>query len=271
MELFYELDPDVILCDPNYLHGTGFDSSWDESDTQEIIDNVAPFFGNNISRRREFHTYKLYSLYEAFDCLADLFQERERYEAFRSVHDEMQERIQAKLPPKTERPEVGLVNFGSKPSEGSFAAMTTEGEGVEMKQYRDLGIQSTFTDAHADGDLDYETMLEIDPEILIVHGGVRLTDDDGEYSASAFHEQFIAPMEADSVGSQLTAVREGNVYPGGYFLQGPIANLFQTELTARLLYPDEFGAFDPENFPDVPQDEQLFDRERIANVINGDS
>ncbi|AHG01568.1 ferrichrome-binding protein (plasmid) [Halostagnicola larsenii XH-48] len=267
-ELFYELDPDVILCDPTYLHGTGFDSSWDESDTQELEDTVAPFFGNNIVRRREFHTYELPSLYEAFDRLADLFQERERYEAFARVHDGMQTEIRSRLPGPSDRPEVGLVNFGSVPREGTFHPMTTEGEGVEMKTYRDLDVESTFS---ADqGELDYESMLEVDPEILIVHGGVRLTDDTGEYSASKFREQFIDPMEADSVGSQLTAVRDGNVYPGPHFQQGPIVNLFQTELTARVLYPDEFGEFDPETFPDVPDEERLFDRQRVANIIEGE-
>lgn len=268
-ELFYELDPDVILCDPNYLHGTGFDSGWDEADTREIADNVAPFFGNNIVRRREFHTYELPTLYEAFDRLADLFRERERFEAFASVHEEMQTTIQARLPPADERPDVGLVNFGSSPSEGSFAAMTTESEGVEMKTYRDLDVESTFTAAQADGDLDYEALLQIDPDVLIVHGGVRSTDDAGEFDASAFREQFVEPMEDHSVGSQLTAVAEGRVYPGPYFQQGPIVNLFQTELTARQLYPDEFGAFDPESFPDVPDDQRLFDRERVAAIIEG--
>jgi len=32
-ESFYELNPDVFRIDPNYLHGTGWDRSWDESDT----------------------------------------------------------------------------------------------------------------------------------------------------------------------------------------------------------------------------------------------
>lgn len=98
-ESFYELDPDVFLIDPNYLHGTGWDSNWDESDTREINDNVAPFFGNNCRRRRDFHDYKLYTLYEAFDRLADLFQERERYEAFVEIHDELQTEIADRLPP----------------------------------------------------------------------------------------------------------------------------------------------------------------------------
>ncbi|MEY7849969.1 ABC transporter substrate-binding protein [Natrarchaeobius sp. A-rgal3] len=269
-ELFYELDPDVILCDPNYLHGSGFDSSWDEADTESIATNVAPFFGNNIVRRRDFHDYTLYSLYEAFDRLTNVFDERDRYEAFVDVHDELHAEIDSKLPPESERPEVGLINFGSDIEGGEFAAMTTDSEGVEMKQYRDLEIESTFTDDQTDGMLDYEAMAEIDPEIIIVHGGIRLTDDDGEYSSGAFREQFVTPLNEHPVGSQLTAVENGAVYPGPYFMQGPIADLFQTELIARLLYPEEFGTFDPERFPDVPAGEQLFDREEVADIIRGD-
>lgn len=269
-ERFYELDPDVILCDPKYLHSVGFGGSWKKSDTQELIDNVAPFFGNNIVRRREFHDYKLYSLYEAFDRLANLFQERERFEAFAAIHEEMQVTIQSGLPVENERPEVGLVNAGSSPNEGNFYAMTTQGEGVEMKTYRDLDVRSVFTEEMTNGTIGYETLLDLDPEILIVHSGVAQTDENGEFSSTAFHNRFIAPMEANSVGRQLTAVQEGNIYPGVYFMQGPIVNLFQTELTARQLYPDEFGTFDLENWPDVPEDEQLFDHQRIVDIINGE-
>jgi iron complex transport system substrate-binding protein len=41
-------------------------------------------------------------------------------------------------------------------------------------------------------------------------------------------------------------------------------------MVARQLYPDEFGAFDPESFPQVPEEEQLFDRQRVADIIDGD-
>ncbi|MEY7849966.1 ABC transporter substrate-binding protein [Natrarchaeobius sp. A-rgal3] len=270
-ELFYELDPDVILCDPNYLH-TGF-PGWDESDTQELDDNVAPFFGRVIFRDFDFPVYQeydQYTLYEAFDRLATLFRERERYDAFVAVHDGLVTAIDAKLPAEHDRPEVGLVNFSSDPAHGEFSALTIDETGTEMKHVRDLGVRSAFTEAETDGTLDYEKLLEIDPETIIVHSAIQLTDDDGEFSASTFHDEFVAPMANHPVGSQLTAVENGNVYPGGHYLQGPIANLFQTELTARQLFPDEFGAFDPDRFPDVPADQQLFDRQRVADIINGE-
>lgn len=269
-EIFYELDPDVILMDPNFMHGTGWYDSWDQSDTQELIDNVAPFFGNNCRRRREFHDYKLYTLYEAFDRLADLFQERERFEAFAALHDEVQGEIQSRLPPGSERPEVGLINGGSEPGNGNFHPLHTQDEGYEMKPYRDLDVKSAFSQEMEDGGaIDYEQLLEIDPEIIIVHWGIGTTGDTNSFSASAFREQYITPMKDDNVGSQLTAVENDNIYPGAYGEQGPIVNLLQTEMKTQQLYPDEFGTFNPEQFPEVPEENQLFDRQRVVDIING--
>jgi iron complex transport system substrate-binding protein len=269
-EVFYELDPDVILMDPNYLHGTGWDDDWDASDTDEIRTNVAPFFGNNCRRRRTFHDYKLYSLYGAFDRLADLFQERARYEAFATLHEEVQREIQSRLPPESDRPEIGLINGGSEPSKGKFYPLNTQGEGYEMKPYRDLDVASAFPQSmEDDGTIDYEQLLEVDPEIIVVHWGIGTTGDTNSFSAAAFREQYVTPMAEDPVGSQLTAIQEGNVYPGAYGEQGPIVNLLQTEMKAQQLYPEEFGAFDAERFPAVPEANQLFDRQRVRDIIAG--
>jgi iron complex transport system substrate-binding protein len=270
-ELFYELEPDVILMDPNYMHATGWDESWDESDTREIAENVAPFFGNNILRRREFHDYRLYPLYEALDRLADLFQERARYEALVEVHDGLQSEIQSRLPPAEERPDIALLNSASAPDEGTFYPTNPEAEGVEMKPYRDLDIGSDLSEELvAQGTIDYEQLLAVDPEIIVVHWGIGTTGDDDSFSPEAFEEQYVEPMEADSVGSQLTAVQEGNVYPGAFGSQGPLVNLLQTEMVAQQFFPDEFGSFDAEAFPDVDSEDRLFDRQRVRDIINGD-
>jgi iron complex transport system substrate-binding protein len=77
-------------------------------------------------------------------------------------------------------------------------------------------------------------------------------------------------MENDDIGSQLTAVQEGRVLPGPTAEQGPLVNAFQTELTARLFYPEEFGELDLEAPLDVAEENQLFDRQRAADIINGD-
>ncbi|WP_435064003.1 ABC transporter substrate-binding protein [Halobaculum sp. EA56] len=268
-ETFYELDPDVILIDPEFLE-RGWDDSWEEDDTAEIRENVAPFFGNNCRRRREFHDYKLYTLYGAFERLAEAFQERERYEAFASLHDEVLSEVQSRLPAEGDRVEIGLINGGSEPDKGTFYPLDTQSEGYEMKPYRDLGVGSAFPDDVA-GEIDYEQLLEVDPEIIVVHWGIGTTTPDSDgFSADAFYEQYVKPMEEDGVGSQLTAVQNGRVYPGQYGEQGPITNLLQTEMTAQQLYPEEFGEFDPEAFPEVPEENRLFDRQRVRDIVAGD-
>lgn len=270
-EVFYEYDPDVILMDPNYMHATGWDDSWDASDTEEIRENVAPFFGNNVLRRREWHDYRLYSLYEAFDRLADLFRERERFEALAGIHEDVQATVQSRLPPADRRPDVGLLNSASNPTEGTFYPMDTRAEGVETKPYRDLDVGSAFADETvATGTIDYEGLLEVDPEILVVHWGVGVTGDGLGFSPETFRDRYVAPMAEHPVGSQLTAVRTDAVYPGAFGSQGPLVNLLQTELVARQLYPDAFGAFDPERFPDVPAEDRLFDRDEVAAIVRGD-
>ena len=50
-------------------------------------------------------------------------------------------------------------------------------------------------------------------------------------------------------------------------------NLFQLEMTAKQLYPDQFGEWpdyssgDP--YPEIPKGEQLFDRTTVANIVTG--
>jgi iron complex transport system substrate-binding protein len=267
-EVFYELDPDVALMDPEFMHGTGWDDSWAASDTERLQREVAPFFGNNCRRRREFHDYKLYSLYGAFERLAAAFQERERYRAFASLHEEVQSEIDSRTP--DDRPTIGLINGGSKPGEGTFYPLDPRSEGYEMKPYRDLNVASSFPDAVEGEQIGYEKLLETDPEIIVVHWGIGTTGDTDGFSAEAFDSQYVRPMEEDPIGSQLTAVQEGRVYPGQYGEQGPIVNLLQTEMVAQQLYPDEFGAFDPGAFPSVSPENRLFDRDRVTAIVEGE-
>jgi iron complex transport system substrate-binding protein len=220
-------------------------------------------------RRRDYHDHTLYTLYEGLERLADLFQERERYEAMKAVHDELQADISSRLPPESERPRIGLINSGSEPSMGRFYLLNTQGEGYENKPYRDLDVASAFSE-EMEGWADYETMLEIDPEVIMVHWGIGTTGETNSFSARAFREQYLTPMENDPIGSELTAVQNEDVYPGQYGEQGPIVNLLQTEMVAQQIYPEEFGAFDPEAFPAVPEENQLFDRQRVVDVITGE-
>ncbi|MCW8172211.1 ABC transporter substrate-binding protein [Natrialba swarupiae] len=78
----------------------------------------------------------------------------------------------------------------------------------------------------------------------------------------------IEPLESDPVASEVTAVQNGRVYPWHEMEQGPILNTFQTEALAKSLYPDVFG--EPTGMEAPPEDERLFDRQRVADIINGE-
>jgi iron complex transport system substrate-binding protein len=115
------------------------------------------------------------------------------------------------------------------------------------------GVENLSTENRSE--LDYENLLEVDPDVLLIRGHEQK-------SASEFRDTVLGYMQEHSVGSELTAVQNGRVYRGGYLRQGPIHNLFLTERGAKQLYPDEFG--------EVTSDEELFDRQRVADIVTGD-
>jgi iron complex transport system substrate-binding protein len=235
---------------------------WDQSDVEEIANNVAPFVGNLIFRREdEWHDYRYYTLYEAFEKVAQVFQQEERYRAFERLHDGFIADIQAQMPPASERPNVLLTFEGTNEPE-TFSPYRLNDRGTSKKQWRDLGVSDALAGTGVEGlsttdrgELDYENLLEVDPDVLLVRGHERK-------SAAEFRDTVLAYMQDHPVGSELRAVQNGRVYRGGYLYQGPIHNLFLTERAAKQLYPDEFG--------EVTSDEQLFDRQRVADIVNGD-
>ncbi|VTT86251.1 hypothetical protein DM2_2289 [Halorubrum sp. DM2] len=261
-EVFYELDSDVHLIDPNWLGILNDD--WTEDDADEVAANVGPFLGNYIRRRGDdWHDYQYYSLYEAFGVVAEAFDERERYEAFASVHDDAQETIDDSLPPAEERLTVGLVSVNSDFEAGSFYVYPVQG-GNNHKQYRDLEMRGAFDD-HIDGsygEWDYEQFLQVDPDAIVFQYGFS------HVSAAEF-ESRLETMREDPVGSQLSAVQNDRLYRGGGSYQGPIVNLFQTEAAARQFYPNAFGEWDGMDTLHA-ESLTLFDRQRIADIINGD-
>lgn len=91
--------------------------------------------------------------------------------------------------------------------------------------------------------------------MILVRGHERKTPEE-------FRDTVLAYMEDHPVGGELAAVQNGRVYRGGYLFQGPIHNLFLTERAAKQLYPDVFG--------DVTDDAELFDRQRVADIVNGE-
>ncbi|WP_281194486.1 ABC transporter substrate-binding protein [Halorubrum sp. F4] len=258
-EEFYEIDADLHLYDPQMLVNW-FD--WREDDVSEIRDNVAPFFGNLIFRRSDgWHDYRYYTLYEAFERVADAFRERERFEAFAELHETFIADVQARLPPTEERPDVFLTFEGTDEPE-TFSPYRLLDKGTSKKQWLDLGVSDALAGTDVEnlsttnrGELDYENLLEVDPDVILVRGHERK-------SPTEFRDTVLAYMEDHPVGGELTAVRNGRVYRGGFLYQGPIQNLFLTERAAKQLYPDEFGP--------VTGDDQLFDRQRVADVVNGE-
>ena len=259
-EMFYELACDAHVMDPQMLVNW-FD--WTEIDVAEVASNVGPFVGNLVFRREDdWHDYRYYTLYEAFEKVAQVFREEERYRAFESLHDEFLANVRARLPPADERPDVLLVYEGSDEPE-KFSPYRLDDKGTSKKQWRDLGVSDVLagTGVHGisttdRGRIDYETMLEIDPDVVMLRAHERK-------SATEFRETVLRHMRNHPVASELTAVRNGRVYRGGYLYQGPIHNLFLTERAAKQLYPEEFG--------EVTGDERLFDRRRVADIVAGDA
>jgi iron complex transport system substrate-binding protein len=250
-EQFYEMDADIHVMDPNFLMSRG---TWEQSDIDEIETQIAPFFGNSVfSTGYEWHDYTYYTLYEAFEKLSQAFQRTDRFDAFQALHQEFQTTLQDIVPDaESERPDVAIMWAGSD-DPSSFSPYLIE-DGTSFKQWRDLGVRDAFAktdvrDFHSDrSEVDFETLLDIDPEYLFMRGQEDKTR--GE-----FEDTIVRALESDPTGSELTAVQNGNVYRGGSLYQGPITNLVLTERAASQVY-------------DV--DRELFDRQRVADIVAGD-
>ncbi|KOX92555.1 ferrichrome-binding protein [Haloarcula rubripromontorii] len=260
-EAFYEIDADVHLFDPNFVRV--LDDTWSDADSTEVRTKIGPIIGNSIRRRNDdWHDYRYYSLYEAFDRIADVFQERERYAAFADLHDSLLTKINNGLPPEGERPTVGLLSINSDFEGGSFYAYPVH-DGNGHKQYRDLGMRGAFDDV-IDGsyaEWDYEQLLDVDPDILLFQYGFS------HVSTEVFEDR-MTTMREDPLGQQLAAVQNDRLYRGGTSYQGPIINLFQTEAAAKQFYPEAFGEW--HGLGTTSDAEQLFDRQRVADIINGE-
>ena len=250
-EVFYELDADLHVADPNFVINR---LQWSQDDVDEIAENVAPWFGNTIfTRVYDWHDYRYYSLYEAFEKIAEVFQERKRYEAFAAYHDEVVTDVQSRLPSET--PDIAILYPAEVPPDSFWPYLV--GNGTHSEHWNDLGVADALgkhgvTDAQAGGGtIDYETLLEIDPDAI----AVRIQ---GEITDAYFQKNVVSHMENHNVASELSAVRNGRVFYGGLTYQGPIIHLFQLGTAARGIYPDVFG------------EEPLFDRQRVADIVNGD-
>ena len=252
-EPFYEMDADLHLIDPHAL--TDWFQAWEQRDLEEVRDNVAPFLGNVVFRRTDsWHDYRYYSLYEAFEKVAAVFQERDRFEAIQSIHDDLVAEVQSRLPAPDERPNAALVFGGREPEE--FTPYRLSGNGANKEHFHTLGLSDAFAGTGVDGlstsdtgTIDYETLLEIDPDSLLIrYHREGLTRDQ-------FEADVVEHMRDHPVGGELTAVQDGRVFRGGPIYSGPLHNLFMVERYATAYFPDEFA------------EDELFDRERVAGIV----
>lgn len=267
-EQLYGLDSDVHFADPAWA---STQDNWSRADVEEVASQVAPWVGNFYSGTRAspppgYDDYEYYSLWELFGAVSAVFGERERYEALADVHADLVSTIRTSLPPKEERPTVVRATLAADGS--AFYSYHLNEPGYWLADTRPLGAVDAFADRDWGGlwgTVDYETMLEADPDVFLHLWGLTPS-----YSMAETRQT----LNDHEVGSELTAVKNDRVYPAGMRYQGPIMNLFQLEMGVKQLYPNRFGEWpryeDGEHYPDVPADERLFDRERVANVVTGE-
>jgi len=264
-EVFYELDVDIHLVDHNVA--TEY-FGLDEPDIEELENNVAPFHGSWMRRQDYTEEYPYYELYEGLDKYAEVFQVEPRGDAFRSLHDEVVENVRSRLPPVEDRPSVAYLNHNYWDNGESVFIRNPAGPGYQTLPLRDLELPQydAFADRHPVESSDFEILLEVDPEVVVYHTGLNMIREQG----TDFQKTVVEPLQDDPVAGEVTAIEEGRILPWHEFEQGPIMNLFNVELLAKGLYPDEFGELDSDAPLDVPEQEQLFDRQRVADIVNGE-
>jgi ABC-type Fe3+-hydroxamate transport system substrate-binding protein len=254
----------VHFLDPAYLVTQ---DNWSVGDIEDITTNVAPFFGNFYSGTHSQppeqyrDAYEYYTLWEVFGHVADVFGERERAEALREVHDDLLATIEADLPPEEDRPTAVRVTY----SDGNFYTYHLNKPGYWLADTRPLGAHDAFAEKDWSslwGTVGYETMLDADPDVILHLWGAT-----PNYDMASVREQ----LRNSDAGGRLSALENDRVYASGMRYQGPLMNLFQLEMTAKQLYPETFGEWpdyqNGDHYPEIPADEQLFDRERVASIV----
>jgi ABC-type Fe3+-hydroxamate transport system substrate-binding protein len=274
-EVFYEIDPDLITIDPNLMMGWELDAA----DVEEIQENVGPIFGqrargprpDNFYKYGDGESYPYLDLYEQTEIYGQVFQEQDRASAIIEANRELIDEVTGRLPPKSERPTVMVGGYWNKIWANVIYFEETTPEVVRdgkvrtysKKQYRELGVVNAFADATYESpfwtNTDAEGLLEVDPDVIFVDNGVADLE---------FVEEQRTKYNEDPVTSEVSAVKNDRIYPGGTAVQGPIVNMFQTEMVAKQLYPEEFGEW--RSLGETPEDERLFDRERVVDIINGE-
>lgn len=281
-EYVYELDPDLFALDPNRFitsYGLG------ESDLDAMKKGVAPFFGNHSRADRgdswpnysSGDSYQYYTIPEFVNKYGQVFGEQERARTLVEFYEETMDNIISKVPDET--PTIALLSAFANPENfGYFGVDKTSPNNnptYARKQYRDLGVEDAFAGEYAgekseseDLQIDAEKLAAVDPDIIVFREGIRFVDvDESNLTYGNLYEQTLDIIKSDPVTSGITAVKEGNLFVGGTDNQGPIINLFQTEMLAKQLYPDTFGEW--HGVDETPASEQLVDRDRLGEIITG--
>ncbi|ELY98732.1 iron ABC transporter substrate-binding protein [Natrialba aegyptia DSM 13077] len=266
-EQLYELESDLHLADPAYM--TIMDSL-DRDDIEETGETVAPWFGNTYSdSQREppaawADDYEYYTLWEIFEKVAAVFREEKRYQELTAIRTDLLAEIEANLPPETDRPRVARIQTGLSDGDLSISPFALNDPGFEQAHLRPLGAVDAFTDIEAYSQIDLEALVEADPDVILNTHAMGPTRNFVET------KDF---LETDPVAREIPAVENGRIYPMAIRYGGPIAHLFQLEMGAKELYPEQFGEwprYDGGAYPEFSESEQLFDRQRIAAIINGE-
>jgi len=268
-EQLYELDSDLHLIDPSWVTTQ---DNWAQSDIEEVSNTIGPWLGNYYSSYRATPPegwadgYEYYSLWDLFDRVATLYGERERYEALASVHDDLLGTIEDGLPSESDRPTVAYLSISEDLS--TIYMLRVNAPGYFNAHTRPLSAVDAFGDEAFSGafkQVDMEALLEADPDAILALWTVTDTFD---------FRTLIRNLAEDPVGSELSAVQNDRVYPQGTRWQGPLMNLFQLEMTAKQLYPEQFGQWPADEagdtYPEFSSDEQLFDHQRVAEIIDGE-
>lgn len=282
-ELLYELDPDLLATDPNRL------IAWyglDAGAVETLREDIAPLFGNESRSKRppqwpnwpDGKSYDYYGIPAFVEHYGQVFREEQRATAMVDLYETMIEDITSRVPPREERPSVAVLSAFTNPENRGFFGVVEPKPALEvtheLKQYGDLGVVDAFEGRYADERGHYalktgfEGLLEVDPDAIVFSEAVNALGGQNVYGNADAYQQTLEVLRTDDVGQQITAVENDRLYPGGTGSQGPIINLFQTEMLAKQLYPEEFGEW--RGFGETPKDEQLFDRGRVADIIGGD-
>ncbi|ELY53770.1 ABC transporter substrate-binding protein, partial [Natronolimnohabitans innermongolicus] len=241
-ELFYEVDPDVILADPRMLQNY---SNWSDDDMEEIETYVAPILGSYIRFDYEGEE-PYYTMYELFEKVAEIFQRREQYEAWVDLRDEFIDEIESNRP--DEEPTVAVFWRGIDAASGEFEPAPIHEKRNDARSFRDLGFRDAFAEAglDPDGAVGYETLLDLDPDYIAAYNLSSMTGDE-------WQSQVVEPLENHSTARRLSAVENGNVVRSSGQFMGPITHLFSTEALAKQVYPEAFGEW-PGDSADIPED-----------------